>query len=702
MKLKKLSLKNIRSYESQTVEFPEGAVLLAGDVGAGKTTLLLAIEYALFGLQPGQKGSALLRNNESSGEVVLECEIDGQDIVIERHLKRESKSITSDYAALTLNNETREYSVTELKSKILELLGYPGEFIKKNNLLYRYTVYTPQEQMKQIIVEDTETRLNVLRHVFGIDKYKHIRENLTLLLNRFKEEAKVLQGEVKSLEQDKTCRIQTKNRILTLEADYTEKATSVVVLIEQRKSHEQELIKIESKVREKEHFEREVEKTKILIAVKQESHARYLAEEREITQSITESGTSFDEQAYAALCAQLNTIRAKIDALQTQHVALVSQRTALEQAQRENSLKRERIFKIEMCPTCLQDVPEAHKHNILNETEQNLTKARRESSLLMEQEASIKKEVDMLKKELQNEEQKKIDAEIKKSREMYIERSRRKLVDVQQQQEILGKDIILLTQHVTKLKEEILAFSKFETQYRLKNEELKRAFAAEKNAEIAIAELKKELELTRLELVALNETIHQKELLEKKLAKLSEVIDWGSNQFLSLINFTETQVMMKLRREFSRIFSKWFQMIAGEAFEVQLDESFTPIIVQGEVEMEYSFLSGGERTAVALAYRLALNQTINSVLSQIKTKDIVILDEPTDGFSEAQIDKIRDVLQELKVTQLIIVSHEQKIESFVDNIIRLKKTQDASTIDIVSLPASEPTVSEPEMTYPKT
>ena len=98
--------------------------------------------------------------------------------------------------------------------------------------------------------------------------------------------------------------------------------------------------------------------------------------------------------------------------------------------------------------------------------------------------------------------------------------------------------------------------------------------------------------------------------------------------------------------------------------------------------MDYSYLSGGERTAIALAYRLALNQTINSLLSEIKTKGIVILDEPTDGFSQQQLDKMRDVLQQLKVNQLIIVSHDQKMEGFVDNIIRLKKTQGVTSIAV--------------------
>jgi exonuclease SbcC len=93
-------------------------------------------------------------------------------------------------------------------------------------------------------------------------------------------------------------------------------------------------------------------------------------------------------------------------------------------------------------------------------------------------------------------------------------------------------------------------------------------------------------------------------------------------------------------------------------------------------------LSGGEKTSVALAYRLALNKVINDLINNIKTKDIIILDEPTDGFSSEQLDKMRDVLQELDMKQLIMVSHETKMESFVQNIIRINKQEHNSQINI--------------------
>ena len=88
MLIKRVALKNIRSYENIEIEFPEGSTLLSGDIGSGKTTILLAIEFALFGLQPGQKGTSILRNGKKEGEVTLEIEIESKNIVIERGLKK--------------------------------------------------------------------------------------------------------------------------------------------------------------------------------------------------------------------------------------------------------------------------------------------------------------------------------------------------------------------------------------------------------------------------------------------------------------------------------------------------------------------------------------------------------------------------------------------------------------------------------------
>ena len=686
MKIKKLSVRNIRSHQNFEITFPEGSLLLAGDVGSGKTSILLAIEYALFGLQPGQTGSSLLRNKSLSAEVILEIEIDGQEIIIERRLKRSSKSINNDYAAITLNGNKIECSITELKTKILRLLSYPDEFLKKNNILYRYTVYTQQENMKQIIIEDPESRLNILRHIFGIDKYKIIRENLDITSSKLKEDIKLFQFEVKDLDRDKLNFEVIKTRIIGLEDNVKNRITDLNNKIQLRKKLELDIKEVELKIKEKDKLENELEKALVLNASKKDQLGSAKLERDYLNKNIIEIGKPPTEEDLNLIIEKINYKKNRIDYLNTEYIKIISQKNSSEERKIDFLQKRDRIFKIDSCPTCLQDVPEVHKHNIINETDKNLSDITKNLAILDNNSKEIISSLSMEKEEQKSLERSKIDLEILRSKSLELEKAKNKLLEVIKLSDNLEKDLQLLQKHQQSLKESISLFLRFNSLFKIKQEELKESFISEKNIEINIAEIKKEIELLHKEIIILELSIKSKDEIKKKLLNVQDLSDWLSNYFLNLITFTEKQVMLKLRLEFSKLFSKWFHTIAGESFEVQLDENFTPLISQGDTEMDYSFLSGGERTAIALAYRLALNQTINSLISQIKTKDLIILDEPTDGFSDAQIEKIRDVLSELKVKQLIIVSHEQKIEGFVDHVIKLKKDNSSSIEQTEQLP----------------
>ena len=101
MILKKLKLKNIRSYKEFEIEFPKGSILLAGDIGTGKTSILLALQFALFGLQPGQKGASILRNGTDEAYVSLELDVDNNVVILERTLKRSKSSISQETNFIT-------------------------------------------------------------------------------------------------------------------------------------------------------------------------------------------------------------------------------------------------------------------------------------------------------------------------------------------------------------------------------------------------------------------------------------------------------------------------------------------------------------------------------------------------------------------------------------------------------------------------
>ncbi len=680
MKLKYLSVTNIRSYIQQEIHFPEGSLLLAGNVGSGKTTLLLAVEYALFGLQAGQRASAILRNNADKGEVILECELAGKEVRIERTLKREAKMITSDYASITLDGKKEECSVTELKLKVLQLLGYPLEFIKKHNLLYKYTVYTPQEQMKHIILEDADTRLSLIRHIFGIDKYKNIRDNLSLILIKIKDKSKSLQEEVKLIDEEQALLSQVHGRISNLSKEEEASRENLEIKRSQRKATEQEFASLEARGKEREQIEGEIEKTKIHLSSKLDLLSSLEKEIHTIQRQISQDAI-FSQEEYESLQNELSLIKGRIEDLTAGRILLLSTISSLKQRKEELSSQKDRVFSIVFCPTCLQDVPEAHKHNILNKTESNLVDLEKKLSGYEMEREKLFSDSTLLQRQQHIIEEKIALLNIARSKMEIIAQARLKMLQLEKQRTALQQDIKILEQHLHALKEHLFSFSSFENLFRQKQEHLKQAFLSEKNAEIALAETRRELVILKQEIVRLSGSLAKKEASRTKLAYFSSLNDWLSTSFLNLVNFMETQVMMKIRKEFSRLFASWFSMIAGESFAVQLDEKFTPVIMHQGIEMDYSFLSGGERTAVALAYRLALNQTVNSVLSTIMTKDIIILDEPTEGFSGAQIDKIRDVLEELKVKQLILVSHEQEIESFVDHVIHIKKERSSSVVE---------------------
>ena len=153
MLLKSIHLENIRSYLDEKINFPSGSILLSGDVGCGKSTILLAMDFALFGLRKGElEGTDLLRHGKNNGSVEIAFEIEGNNIVLMRTLKRSKTSVTQDSGIISINGREQELMPVELKSRILELFGYPQEVLKKNQPLFRYTVYTPQEKMKDIFI----------------------------------------------------------------------------------------------------------------------------------------------------------------------------------------------------------------------------------------------------------------------------------------------------------------------------------------------------------------------------------------------------------------------------------------------------------------------------------------------------------------------------------------------------------------------
>ena len=220
-----------------------------------------------------------------------------------------------------------------------------------------------------------------------------------------------------------------------------------------------------------------------------------------------------------------------------------------------------------------------------------------------------------------------------------------------------------------------------EEQFKKAKSDLDNSREEEKKLDLEKNSLEKEKESLSRITGNLEKDIKKKAEAKGKLSYLSEMQNWLEDYFVNLMGTMEKHVMLQVHREFDELFREWFDiLIEDEAISVRLDDEFTPVVEQNGYETSIESLSGGEKTSVALSYRLALNKVINDVVSGIRTKDILMLDEPTDGFSSEQLDKVRDILNQLKMKQIVIVSHETKIESFVDKVIRVDKREHVSSI----------------------
>ncbi len=682
MILKRVKLHNIRSYDHAEVEFPEGSTLLSGDIGAGKTTILMGIEFAFFGLQPGQKGSSLLRNGCDEGSIQLEILMEGNPIVLKRRLKK-GKSITQDSASIHMNGSEREMSISELKSLVLQLLNYPAEFAKKTNLLYKFTVYTPQEEMKQIILEDPETRLNTLRYIFGVDKYKRIRENTLLFAAKLREKIRAKEGLIQDIPEKMEKIAEKEKFIQEVIKKIQDSKKNLLLFQEERKKFQTILDEVDQKTEEKRGLEKEMEKTKAMITGKKEMMLSQAGEEEYLNKQIKEiEQLSLDARVLQQIEGEKKGKIHEEELLRKEFLELSGVISSLQLRVHDAKKLKEQILKLQLCPTCLQNVDNNYKENIIAKFDMEHLECQAKIENLLKKKIDIASSLDHIKQLLLEFEKQYRELQMRKVKIDSVGEKKSRIQEIEKGKALIHEDIKILESHLMTLKESLLRFGNLDALYKIRKQDFDRASEKEKDAEIKVAELKKEVEITERQILEFQKEIQEKEFIKRELNHLIELEQWLSEQFLEIVSFIEKNIMLKLREEFSKVFHQWFSILVQDSFLARLNEDFTPIIEQQDYELDYAHLSGGERTAVALAYRLALCQVINSMLSSIKTRDLIILDEPTDGFSEQQLDKVRDIFQQLKVKQLIVVSHEQKIEGFVENVIKCRKENGITRVEV--------------------
>lgn len=680
MIINSIKLHNIRSYVDGEIKFDEGNTLLAGDVGSGKSSILLAVDFALFGITKNLSGNTLLRNGAKSGYVELNFNVDSKNVTIRRSLVR-SKSIVQDEGYIQIDGKIERGTAQELKQSVLGLLNYPKELLTKSkNLVYRYTVYTPQEEMKKILQEDSDARIDILRKIFGIDKYKTIKDNVAIFSNHLRDSVKNsslytadIDAKKKELNEYAANEIRLKNEIDLLKPRVDEMKTN----LEEKKK---ELCRIEDKLKEANRIRSEIEVNMI--------KTNYLSKEiMSIKKEIGEADAKINSYGDVMIDDSpdvedmIKSKKSMLEDNEKKQRELLNQISMLNANIGSSNLIVEKINSLDSCPICKQVVSSDHKHIIKEEEAGKRSEMNEKMTLFSKLAREADEEAKKLKSILDELNEKKQTAEINKIKIKNMNEAKARKEHLEKRQEEAIKNLADAEDFLKITKELLAGYCGIEETYGKAKESLEKHEMIRRELEIKHTSVSTRFNDTRKIIELIEKDIGKKIMIMEKSRNMEKIRSWLNGAFIGIIDEMERKVMSKVYADFNELFKKWFGIIMGdEGIAVALDSEFNPGIEQNGYSIEYENLSGGEKTAVALAYRLSLNQVINNLIVNIKTNDLIILDEPTDGFSDDQINRIKNILDELNIRQVIIVSHEPMIESFVDNVINVNKEDYVSKI----------------------
>ena len=672
MLIRRLKLKNIRSYkdgEETVIDFPEGVVLFEGDIGSGKSTILYALEFAFFGFSD-LKGSHLLSEGTQMGRVSVTFKSGEAEYTIERHLKVRGREVAQDECYISSKGERTKLSPSDLKQRVVSILGYnEPTHPKAESLVYRYAVFTPQEQMKEILAQNPEDRMHVIRRILGAQSYQVAAENSEIVERAIKEIAHGLKRLSEDIYDRKEELASTARTVASLQAE-----------VPKLKESEAEAARLVS------HLEEEWRK----YLAQRESLSNAEAAVPRLRQEVSDlrREISDHEETLKNLQTQLT---GELEPVVTQFKELSKPRFSAKEAQSFLDAEKERLTKLAdakdmleadiartrdlvsrgVCPLCGQKIPvdtsarSEHSERELADVEE---KIKRVSDAVITlgadldaasnyEEAASKHAVALKDAERVSSEISSVRGKLRVSNEKLTSRK----ADLDQS--------VVKVNEMRGLSEKVADLER----------KLKDARKEDKESSLRSSQAQSDLASRLRDMDRLSEEVKRmQEALDESL-RLGRYQTWLSSYFRPAVQLIENQTLTQAASRFNEHFRRFFTSLVDDPdMIVRVREDFTPVFEREGFEQDFEALSGGERTSMALAYRFALNCVARESISA--QPELLILDEPTDGFSKEQVYKMRGLLEELGSTQVILVSHEKELESMADHVFRVDKRNGSSYV----------------------
>ena len=665
MIIKQLTLENIRSHKSTKIEFVEGKTLIRGDIASGKSGIMMSIEAALF----GKKLKQLITFGEENGRIELTFEIQDENRNIKKYSVIRKLSInTQKGGEIIYHNEGNKkgiYSADELSIEITKILGI-NETAKAQEIFHAF-VYARQKELEELVKgsgkKDEEARTTILMKAFEMEAYKFAIDNAEKLIRRINDVRIRKGGEITGLPEIEKSILEI-SEVIKKKKNDLEKTTESVKI----KKENYNLKKIEyDKVKE--------ERTKITTI-----NTIIASKERELTEkkkeiSSNENKKNINKTKIEKTGKTIEQITKDIEnllpleELRDKENKITDEITHLKMdvsRKGDEAGRYEGILKDGKCSTCGREISDISGYNELIST------------------ANMKKGDVENKINTKNDKKKGIQNTIRETTEMKIlEGDLEEIKEIDKKNKILDEIVLRLTNEINEQKIDLERLPD-ENELRKSEDKLKTVEEEYDKVKQERTEITTQINGKTNELNENNKSLEKLKQKRIEMENLDDINEWLNKYFITTVQSIEDHVLNTVNYKFNELFKEWFELLVENTSKtVRVDEKFNPIFQQqNEFDQTFEGLSGGEGAGAAFAYRLALNSLIRQQATGFRP-ELLMLDEPTDGFSREQLTKVSDILSDIENKQVIIVSHNQEFVK-LDQIINVTKENDISRIDIQS------------------
>jgi exonuclease SbcC len=768
--LEKLILENWKSHYKTEIDFESGYNVFTGNIGSGKSSIIEGLVFALFGTTMSVNSRKIQIKDlimakptqMESSKITLYFKIDDNNYSVERILYNTKSSQAKLYKNDKLISGPKP---NDVNAEIEKILGLNIDTFMRAN-------YSEQNQIDFFLKMQSAQRKQMFDNIFDIDFYDTLsvnsRQLSNKLIDKISDEEKYLieiRGMIKNYNiieiKSEIDRIQ--NLILNLNLELTTSKTKLDSLIQienklkQSKIDSEETLKninyysgqkeqikteleeynLDNLLYEKQNILNKINELALLIENSKElkktvdKNNLELIKTREKLQNnlstISKNTTLLNENIVEDVTLKIdNNIKElelqkqKLSELNEKKIILKTKIESIKKEMQELESSKKQILNIgAKCPVCEQKLDESHINKITSEKEnkiKELTINIEENIItlnsLNDQELNYKKNVDEL------------DLILTKLRDIhaksnFMSKIKDETKQIMIENEALNKNIIELTEFISKQSDLDKNITNYQKDYDLKCKERDLIKKAE-----SYSELNKRLDDLKLKLTKINYNKDEHELIAKDIAELETshkykltIIEqnktllkdqqFKSEQYYKLENnLKQKELEIKQINDitsdlsiFSNVAKKTQEEIRERMIQ-QINDIFMELwpkiypytdfeqiklnIVDGDYKIELyfdknykrtldDFVSGGERSAIALTLRLAISLVMKNKLN------LIILDEPTHNLDENSVQALSELFNNhlLRfVNQIFVITHDKQLEHYAKNIYSIKRDKD--------------------------